>query len=194
MFEYSGVKTRTCPGVYEPSEDTFLLAEHIEVNQGDCVLDMGTGSGLLGLMAASMGGEVLAADISADACRCARENARLNGFSNFKVRQSDLFSGIHESFDLVIFNPPYLPVEGWEVKDNVSTAWDGGADGRWVLDRFLEGFETHLSEGGRLLMLGSSLSGYPKTMDLLGTRGFRVSLAATLNVGFEELAVIKACL
>lgn len=102
------------PGVYPPSEDSDLLLLSMTVKPGECVLDMGAGSGILAIEAARAGGVVTAADISQAAVECTRENARNNGVE-VKVVRSDLFShpDLAGRFDVILFNPPYLPTEEW---------------------------------------------------------------------------------
>jgi release factor glutamine methyltransferase len=194
MPRYYGINIGLCDGVYEPDVDTFLLAENICVRKGENVLDMGTGTGLLGLIAAKAAREVLAVDINPLALRCANENALRNGISNMKFRLSDLFSNVSEAYDLIIFNPPYLPTEKGEPKDGRSLAWDGGADGRRVIDRFLESFVEHLFPGGRLITVACSLSGCERTIEILEDKNFKVSIRAAKKLDFEKLSLIRACL
>src|SRR4030067_1422533 len=63
--------------VYEPAEDSFLFAENLNVKEGEQVLDMGTGCGILGIIAARDAVSVLALDVSPYAVRCSRKNAVL---------------------------------------------------------------------------------------------------------------------
>ena len=65
--------------VYEPAEDTFLFAENLDVKEGERVLDVGTGCGLLGILAAKKAWNVVAVDLNPYAIRCAKENSDLNG-------------------------------------------------------------------------------------------------------------------
>lgn len=90
--------------VYDPGEDSYLLVEAAlkEVKPDDRVLEVGTGSGVVSLFVKDIATKVVATDISPIACR----NARLNGVP---VIRADLHSGICSRFDLIIFNPPYLP-------------------------------------------------------------------------------------
>jgi release factor glutamine methyltransferase len=192
MLSFKGIKIKKCRNVYEPAEDSILLAQSIDVRPGDAVLDMGAGTGLLGLLAAKEAKSVLSVDKSGAAIRCIKENIELNNVTNVSVRESDMFSNIIENFDLIIFNPPYLPTEDKEPKDDVSMAWDGGETGRSVIDRFLEGVEEHLVDGGRLLMLGSSLGNYDLTIKNLEEKGFVVSILSSKKLDFEKLVVIKA--
>jgi release factor glutamine methyltransferase len=189
---YSGLKIKLCEGVYAPAEDSFLLAENLVVESGERVLDMGTGTGLLGLLAAKSANYVIGVDLNQLAIECARVNAKINNIRKFTTRTSDLFSHVPESFDLIIFNPPYLPTEDWEPKDEETISWAGGRSGREVIDRFLKKAKDHLVRSGRVLMVGSSLSDYEKTLRILEGQGFEISLLASKKLDFEELVVIKA--
>ncbi len=192
MHSFHDVKINTCNGVYEPAEDSFLLAEAIEVESGDFVLDLGCGSGFLGLVAAKTAGRVLSVDINPAALECTLENGSLNGASNLEVRRSDLFSNVSESFDIIIFNPPYLPTEVDEPVDESSLAWDGGRSGREVINRFLPDAPEHVNASGKIYLLGSSLSDYEKTISVLKNSGFQLSIVASKKLDFEELVVIRA--
>lgn len=191
MPSYYGIKIKTSDGVYAPAEDTLLLAGTLDARPNENVLDMGTGTGVLGLIAAKTAKHVLAVDINDAALKCAKENALLNGVKNMTTRKSDLFSNIPETFDLIIFNPPYLPTEEREPRDEVSFAWDGGRSGRGVIGRFLKEVKDHLTEGGRILIVGSSLSNYEKTIDFLTLMEFSVSILTSKKLDFEELVVIR---
>ena len=61
--------------VYEPAEDSFLFAENLDVEKGSQVLDIGTGCGMLGILAAETATEVIAVDLNPYAVRCAKENS-----------------------------------------------------------------------------------------------------------------------
>lgn len=100
--------------VYWPAEDTFLLAENMKVKENDVVLDMGTGCGILAVLAAENAKKVVAVDINPYAIKCAEKNAEINGFEEkIEFRLGDLFRPIrsNEKFDLIVFNAPYLPSE-----------------------------------------------------------------------------------
>ncbi|NOZ59331.1 MAG: methyltransferase [Euryarchaeota archaeon] len=193
-MEYRGVRIETCEGVYSPCDDTFLLAEALEeeLRPGDRVLEVGTGTGLLAILAARRAGRVLAVDVSDLAVECARRNVAANGVDNVEVRKSDLFSRVTGKFDLVIFNPPYLPSEDLEPEDDLSRAWDGGRDGRRVTERFVRECPGYLRQGGRVLLVQSSLSAPEKTREMFLRLGFEVSVVAEKRFFFERLCVIRA--
>lgn len=182
------------PGVYEPAEDTFLLADNMDVCGGEYVLELGTGCGLLAILAAEAGARVIATDVNPAALRCARENARANDVNErIEFRPGSLFEPIGgESFDLIIFNPPYLPVpRGDELDTPLDRAWEGGPNGRAVIDRFLDELPEHLKPRGRILFVQSSLSNVKKTIRQLEGKGFAVETLSK-KLPFEELFLVRA--
>ncbi|MDY6779259.1 MAG: HemK2/MTQ2 family protein methyltransferase, partial [Halobacteria archaeon] len=103
--------------VYPPSEDTYLLLETCldEVESGETVLEVGTGSGLIGVRLAQEEGvsRVVATDVNPHAVRATREKAlEKDVASNLDVVRTDLHASVRAEFDLVVFNPPYLPSDG----------------------------------------------------------------------------------
>jgi release factor glutamine methyltransferase len=60
--------------VYEPAEDSFLFAENFKVQEAEAVLDLGTGCGILGILAAEKASAVVAVDVNPFAVRCAGED------------------------------------------------------------------------------------------------------------------------
>jgi len=191
---YKGLYFHVSDDVYEPSEDTFLLAENLDVNDGEIVLDMGTGCGILAVLSTRKASWVLAVDVNPHAVKCARENAERNNVSEkIDFVCGDLFNPLRREqlFDLILFNAPYLPVEekpkGW-----VDYAWSGGEDGRSILDSFLSDAPDYLKRGGRLLIVQSSLSDIGKTLSTLREKGFRAEVISEMSFFFETIALIKA--
>ena len=181
--------------VYEPAEDTFLLAENLVVGEHDVVLDMGTGCGILGVLAAKKARKVVAVDVNPHAVRCAETNARLNGvMEKMNIRRGDLFEPIRkdEKFDVIIFNAPYLPSEAGEQETWIGRAWAGGPTGRRLIDRFISRAPSYLKESGRILLVQSTLSNVDETMRRLEGEGLRASVLAEKKAAFETIAVIQA--
>ena len=179
--------------VYEPAQDTFLLADNLDANPSERVLELGTGCGLLAILAARAGAQVVATDINPAALKCARANALAHGVTDrIDFRSGDLFGPVAgERFDLVIFNPPYLPVpKEEELNEPLDRAWEAGPDGRRVIDRFLHELLEHLTPNGRALFVQSSLADISKTLQALEAGGFRVN---TLHekLPFEELFLLR---
>ena len=173
--------------VYEPAEDTELLLttalEHVK--PFDRVLEIGCGRGVISSKLKSLALSLVATDINPHAVRIARAKG-------VEVIQADLFKGIKSCFDLVIFNPPYLPtgkderLKGW-----LNFAFDGGVTGRDTINPFLETLKEHLSREGRALLLISSLSGPEKVKEKAKKEGLKAEMVAKEKYFFEELIVLK---
>jgi len=92
-----------------PPYEHNLLAKAVlrEVKESDRVLDMGTGSGVQAIFAASKSKDVTAVDVNPSAVQCARANVELNSLSSrVTVKESDLFRNVEGQFDLILFDPP----------------------------------------------------------------------------------------
>ena len=154
-------------------------------------LEIGCGTGLLSLIASKYCRHITSIDINKKAVDLSKENMRLNNISNMEALHSDLFEKINRTFDIIIFNTPYLPQSDEETIDSpINLAWDGGKDGRKVIDRFLKEAPSHLNTNGRLIFLESSLSSYDKSLDYLERHGFKADIISRKKLSFEELVVI----
>jgi len=153
------------------------------------LLDMGTGSGCIGISLAKAWpkAEVTLADISEDALELARFNAErlLPPTQNVRLFRSDLFEKITGSFDLIVANLPYIPKEeiatlSREVRRDPMSALNGGASGLEVVVRFVDDCAAHLSENGWIaLELGHDQSA--RVAERLGKADFRdIQIAADL--------------
>jgi len=180
--------------VYEPAEDSFLLADAAlkEAKAGMRILEIGTGSGFVSavLLANLKDIRLVATEINPHAARC----AKINGV---EVILTDLFKALKSRrpetrFDLILFNPPYLPtsreekVPGW-----LNYAFDGGTSGRETLDRFLDEVRDYLKPGGEILVLISSITGLDPVKEKMEKLGFAADVVARKKVSFEELMVVR---
>ncbi len=178
--------------VYSPSEDSFLLSQAIKISRGSSALDLGCGTGIQGLTAILQGASsVCFADKNPAAIKNAKKNFQLlkkHGFSAKAVFvQSDLFSGIKEKFDFIVFNPPYVPSNEKKFLD-----LDGGKKGRETLGKFLLDFPKFLLPEGKAFFLQSSLNGTAKTKQTLKKQDFKFKIVARKKLFFEELVVFRA--
>ena len=181
--------------VYEPAEDTFLIAENLHTKPNDIVLDLGTGCGILAILAASKARRVIATDINPYAVRCAKLNAKINKVSDkIEFLCGDLFKPMRqkEEFDLIFFNAPYLPTEKDEPTDWIDYTWTGGRSGRKVIDQFIIFAPKYLKSNGKILLVQSSLSNVDKTIKRLERQGLRTKIMEKKKIAFEEITLIMA--
>lgn len=178
--------------IYQPAEDTLLLLKAAldEATSKDAAIEIGCGRALISREIAPRVKSILSTDINPHAVRLAKE------FGLEAVR-ADLFRGITAKFDLVIFNPPYLPTIDMEnIEEDIIEGWlnfalDGGTTGREIINRFIDDLESHLSPKGRALLLISSLTGLDEVMVKAKSEGLEVEVVASDRYFFERLYVIK---
>jgi release factor glutamine methyltransferase len=156
---------------------------HLEF-EGKRVLDLGTGSGVLGLYCALRGAHVMVADIDERAVHHAIDVGKRLGVELQGVT-SDIFENLSERFEWILFNPPYLPSEGL----NDRTV-DGGPKGRVVINRFLDDLPNHILKNGAAFLLVSSLN-EPASLTA-AHQEFEFATVATRRLFFEELQVLRA--
>jgi release factor glutamine methyltransferase len=171
---------------YEPREDSFLMLEALGglSLRGLRVLDMGTGSGILAAYCARRGADVTASDIDNEAIMAMQITSDRMGIS-IKLVTCDLFSKIHERFDIVVFNPPYLPSS--TMGDQTT---DGGKHGTEVIGRFLSELAQHLVKNGRGMLVLSSLNDSERLMMRYPDLSFKTVRERSLF--FERLYVLEA--
>ncbi|OGS42224.1 MAG: hypothetical protein A3K67_02485 [Euryarchaeota archaeon RBG_16_62_10] len=179
------------PEVYNPSDDSFLLLESVEVRPGQEFLEVGCGTGIVSLHAAKAGARVTAADISPHAVECTRRNAAKNGLK-MRVLESDLFEKVSGNFDVIAFNPPYLPGEtrstSW-----VERAWSGGSEGSETTVRFMEQAWAHMSPGARAYLILSSVGGLLSVLQAASER-YSSELIEERHMFFESIYAYRFAL
>lgn len=181
-------ETRGMTTVYEPAEDSRLLAETVlERTDGGRVLEVGVGSGYVAArIAAETDAGVVGCDINPDACR----RARSEGIDVVRSNLVDPFAA--NSFDVVCFNPPYLPTppeREWD--DPLEHALSGGEDGRRLIRPFLAGVGRVLRPDGRVYLLVSSLTDVEAVVELADTGGLDAVEIASEPFPFERLVVLE---
>jgi release factor glutamine methyltransferase len=177
------------PGVYRVDSDTSLLIS--VVRDGACaagrrVLDLGTGTGALAVAAARCGAaSVTAVDLSLRSVAAAWLNSRLHRVS-CRVYRGDLCGPVSgEAFDLILANPPYVPAASNVLpRHRISRCWDGGLDGRMLLDRICAEAPDLLAPEGLLLVVHSAVCGEDITCDRLTDAGLQAEVAARRTVPF----------
>ncbi len=182
--------------VYLPAEDSELLAGAAAKFAHGRVLEIGCGCALASLVCATKKEvtRVVATDISAEAIKCAKKNAKRQK-AKIEFYRGDLFSALPKKigkFDTILFNPPYLPTEGkgrGEVKSEI--ALDGGKEGIGVPSRFISGVGKFLAPGGNALLVASSAQNTKKLEKLSAANGYELEVVGVESLFFEKLWVWK---
>ncbi|MFH1608341.1 MAG: HemK2/MTQ2 family protein methyltransferase [archaeon] len=174
--------------IYPPSEDSFLMSRILkqqlpnllEKNPDLKFLEIGAGSGIHLQTVLELGvtkQNIYSCDISPDAIRhCKR--------LGFNCVHSDLFENISGKFNLIIFNPPYLPEDKQEPLDS-QIATTGGKKGSEIINKFLKQVKNHLTSDSKIFLITSSLAKGVKWGN------YDKKLLGKKKLFFEELRVWK---
>ncbi len=178
--------------VYYPREDSLLLAGFLVTylqrlqTKPKTILDVGTGSGFVAVLCGLLtDADITAADISKDAVECARKNADVNLDANkgrLTATQSDIFEHVSGEYDLITFNPPYLPADDLPGNDKKVLIECG------QIERFVSGLPGHLTDGGVALLLVSSLTPIDVPA-LCRRRGLKAMVVKRKKLEWEELKI-----
>lgn len=169
--------------IYSPAEDSFLLSEILEkeiLKLSDKkseikVLEIGCGSGIQ-LQTIEKAGvrkqNIFSCDINLQAVK----HCKKLGFQSVK---SNLFEKIKGKYNLITFNPPYLPASKFDRKKDTT----GGKTGSEVINKFLKQAKSHLTKTGKIILLVSS---HTKGINWLN---YKKKLLGKKKLFFEELSV-----
>jgi release factor glutamine methyltransferase len=174
--------------VYEPAEDSRLLLEATvsEITESDQVLEVGTGSGYVASeLLSETDATVVGSDINPNACRRAQERG-------VQAVQADLVRPFRDAvFDVVLFNPPYLPrVEAAEMDDWMEQALTGGETGRAVIEPFIESVGRVLAPRGSVYLVVSTLTGVDEVRETARSVGLQAETVREESFPFEKLLVL----
>ncbi|MFB6104442.1 MAG: HemK2/MTQ2 family protein methyltransferase [Halobacteriaceae archaeon] len=175
--------------VYQPAEDSYLLAEAVtpHIDGDDHVLEVGSGSGVVAeAIDARSGAAVAAVDRNPHACVATAARG-------IPVVCGDLVTPfVDDAFDVVVFNPPYLPEHpDLDHDDWQAVAVTGGPEGRAVIDRFLRTVPRVITDGGTVFLLVSTLTGVDTVVETAAATGFSAVAIAEESFPFETLTVLK---
>ncbi|QGR18893.1 HemK2/MTQ2 family protein methyltransferase [Stygiolobus azoricus] len=184
VIEFSRYRICINEHVYEPAEDTKILLDLLKINQGDKVLDMGSGSGILGYYAIRKGAKVTFIDINPYATEATLCTLKLNNVNpeKFDIINCDLLSCLRNDviYDVAIFNPPYLPFE--EYNSWIGYSWSGGKNGIEVIMRFFNNIRAK-----RIYIVVSSLSDFDKLFIEVKRMNYKITDKREITIGYETI-------
>ncbi|MEZ0362145.1 HemK2/MTQ2 family protein methyltransferase [Mycobacterium sp. pUA109] len=187
-------------GVYAPQQDSRLLIaamEHADLARQRRVLDLCTGSGIVAIAAAELGAaSVTAVDICPRAVRCSRSNAR-NAGVDVEVREGPWTRALGDPpYEVIVSNPPYVPTPAdagpVPAAGGPEWSWNGGVDGRAVLDPLCVSATRLLRDQGSLLLVQSVFANVPRSLALLRSTGLEAEIAASQVIPFGPVLSARA--
>jgi release factor glutamine methyltransferase len=163
---------------------------------GRRVLDIGTGTGALALAASRAGAaSVTAVDLSLRSIAATWINCRIHRV-RCTLHHGDLFRPVAgQRFDLILANPPYVPAATNALSRHaISRCWDGGVDGRAVLDRLCAGAAGLLAPEGTMLVVHSAVCDDTATLRRFTDAGLRADVLARSTIPFGPVMRLRAAM
>jgi release factor glutamine methyltransferase len=185
-----GMRLKTHPEVFNP---LYFHSTEILINKaselplvGKRILDVGTGSGAVGIYASLAGGHVTACDINPAAIALAQENAALN-----RAKMTILYSNLFESlegqlFDYILFNVPFypkVPLNSFEAAFNAGENYE-------TIRRFATQLPMHLSDDGQAIVIFSEDCGYQNIVAFFSNAGLTVRERCNATTYAERFHII----
>jgi release factor glutamine methyltransferase len=131
---------------------------------------------------AEKGAEVTAVDKNLEAVKTVDRKAAEKEIE-IEARESDLFENVEQKFDLIAFNPPYLPGEKGVGDEEI---WRGGEKGTELTERFLENIDSYLTEEGYAVVILSSRADHERI-----TEKYELEILRTEKLWFETLFLAR---
>ncbi len=174
--------------IYSPAEDSFLIEKEVrKYSKNKKILDIGAGSGILSKAAKNSGAKsVLASELDKEAIKHLEKEG-------IQTIPSYLFKNIKGKFDMIIFNPPYLPLDNKEDFES-RKATTGGKKGDEIILEFLKQSKKHLMHAGLILIVISSLTPKKRIYALLKELKLKKEIVSSERYFMEEIQVWKITL
>jgi len=176
------------PKIYQPEEDSYLLSRVLEEeipriliqNPNLTLLEIGCGSGAQLVKAEQLGVKrknIFACDINEKAVHLCENKG-------FNCTLSNLFENISGKYDLIIFNPPYLPRDKRETKES-QLATTGGKFGSEIINKFLKQAKDYIKPTTKIFLITSSLT------KQVNFESYKKEIVGKKKIFFEELIAWK---
>ncbi|MGQ9781719.1 MAG: HemK2/MTQ2 family protein methyltransferase [Nitrososphaeria archaeon] len=166
--------------MYFPAEDTFLLIRGVKgLPSLGRVLEIGVGSGKVLEILNEVSTIYVGCDINLNV---------LKQTVSKDIPRTDLVCCdsaacfVDNSFDTIVFNPPYLPSESI-----VDQTVDGGKEGIEILLKFIKSSFRLVRKHGSILFISSSLANVEKIKEFIKENGFYYHIIAKEHFMFEDI-------
>ena len=184
-FDNIQISLNISANTFPPSEWAELLIKHMKINKKDKILDIGTGIGIIGIVAAKKGAIVSATDINIDAIKIAEINANQNSVS-INFCHGEYFSNCENNYDLVIANlPQEIVFKDVKLGDVLYNSVNGGQNGNKTVIKLLKEIKGKKLSKAKLLMPISTLTDYCQTLNY-ATKYFDVQIHGLYKVRAKE--------
>jgi release factor glutamine methyltransferase len=179
------------PGSVPFSQGSKFFAEVIigllsKENKLPKVCEIGTGSGIIPIVIWPYANEITATDIDSVSLEAARINLINHKVKNVKLQQGDLFDPLSgEQYDYILFNPPYMPSTSILCKNKscgLRLGWEGGADGRKLIDSFVLKIKQYLRPRGAFLLLYPDFLGKGIILKKIKSLGMKCKIKASCGI------------
>jgi release factor glutamine methyltransferase len=200
LFQYSPMKLIIPPGVFHPGIyfSTPILLDFLQQAdfKGKRVLDVGTGSGALGIYAALKGAIATAIDINPQAVETARLNAARNGLKAVEhapgmiARYSDLFDEVpRQVFDFILINPPFYAIQP---ENNAEHAFYAGPELAYF-DKLFRQMPAYMTDTTRVWMILSEDCDFRIITAWAARYGLELPVVFTRKKWGERLFIVQVC-
>ena len=203
--------------VYYPSDDSYLLIDYlkkkinsdlfdgINLDKIEQILDLGTGTGIIAIFFQLIKSQnpkfnprIYASDILEESIICAKKNEVLNKINNqITYFQSNLFKSfsksLRSSFNIIVFNPPYLPssqfIKDKTDKKGIDHSWEGGLKGVEILIDFLKEakYFLNLNKAHYIYCISSSRTNLDELDKKIIELGYKNEKLEKIHVFFEDI-------
>jgi release factor glutamine methyltransferase len=168
------IDLQTNEKVFSPSPHGVFFAENIHINPGEKVIDIGTGTGFLAILAAKQGAVVCATDNNIAAIELAKKNFQLNGVCG-ECMIGEYFAGFSGQFDVILANlPQKIIIDCPDATHDVN----GGAGGNEILLMHLNLAKEHMTRNTRMYIFVYTLTDYQSTLRFINNHFNAKILAA----------------